>query len=242
VKNDLAHLTDASHDRPPGEAERAKVAVECCFCAELSGARTAFHDLYPHIKSRVVFATPNFVVLPSLGQIAPGHLLLVPRAHVASFGELDPARRGEALVLYSALREELAERYAPVVSFEHGSPTGSVVGGCGIVHAHIHFVPLPGASKPPMPTGQGWRRSANSIWIDEAAALVASGTGYLMWHGWREVALLDAVEHVRSQYLRHHAAEVAGDVDWDWRQAGPQPELVELVEAAAPWLVEAAAF
>jgi len=133
----------------------------CCFCAELAGERTEVHDVYPQLASRLVLETDRFVAMPSLGQLAPGHLLLVPREHVTSFGELDADTRREAQDLYYRLRVGLSRRFSPVVSFEHGSPPGASSGGCGIVHAHVHFVPIGDRSLAlPCATGDGWKPSS----------------------------------------------------------------------------------
>lgn len=202
----------------------------CCFCAELSGAQTEFHDLYPVFRSRVVLDTPGFVVMPSLGQLAPGHMLLVPRNHVTSFGELSRAQRTEALHLYSTLRATLSRLFSPVVSFEHGSPRGVLSGGCGIVHAHVHFVPLGWHNaEPPSPAGDGWRENHTNGWLDHATVLSEQDAGYLMWHGPEGLPHLEAAPHVPSQHLRRHVAQLLGEGAWDWRLTGPQRELVSVL-------------
>jgi diadenosine tetraphosphate (Ap4A) HIT family hydrolase len=173
----------------------------------------------------------NFVAVPSLGQLVPGHMLLLPRRHVTSFGELGIEYRREALALYTNVRHMLSRRYSPVVSFEHGSCRDAVSGGCGILHAHVHIVPLgSGHGRLPEPIGHGWRESRYDYWIDDAAALVQSGSGYLMWHALDERPHLEMVDDVPSQYLRHHAAGVLKATQWDWRTTGAQREFVTLVE------------
>jgi diadenosine tetraphosphate (Ap4A) HIT family hydrolase len=202
----------------------------CCFCNELAGGRTEFHDLYPALESRLLVEAPNFVVMPSLGQLAPGHTLLVPTQHVTSFGELDAARRREARALYFRWRRTLSQRFSSVVCFEHGSPPSAPSGGCGIVHAHLHVVPLGRCdARLPASVGGGWRETDSRVWLDEAAEVSRRGSGYLMWHGPGEIAHIETAEEVPSQHLRRHVAEVLGEVRWDWRTAGHQRELVALL-------------
>jgi diadenosine tetraphosphate (Ap4A) HIT family hydrolase len=209
--------------------------LDCCFCAELAGRDTEFHELYPDLDSRIVLETRSFVAMPSMGQLAPGHLLLMPRTHVASFGQLGPTLRAEAETVYRRLRAVLASRFSAPVSFEHGSPPGSTNGGCGIVHAHIHLVPVGGfRDRRPADTGTGWRASTDAEWLNNAAVLSRRGSGYLMWHGSRAGAVyLDEVTAVPSQHLRQHVAKVLGRSEWDWRNFGAQRSLPALVKDLA---------
>ena len=204
----------------------------CCFCAELAGERTAFHELYRDHDSRLIVGGENFVVMPSLGQLAPGHSLLMPRQHVTSFGELDESLRAEALDLYEAWRRALSEHYSPTICFEHGSRSGATSGGCGIVHAHVHIVPLGGRRTPlPPSVGEGWREINGERWLDDAASSARHGAGYLMWHGPGDVAYLETADDVPSQHLRRHVARHLGDAPWDWRTTGRQRALAAMLSS-----------
>jgi diadenosine tetraphosphate (Ap4A) HIT family hydrolase len=206
---------------------------DCCFCAELAGEHTTFHDLYPSLSSRLVDETAEFVVIPSLGQLSPGHILLVPKQHVTSFAGLDPRGRQAAQAAYAGLRTSMSRSTPRFVAFEHGSPPGAVSGGCGIVHAHIHLVPLGEQDDAAAPVGpHRWLRSTAATWLAEAAELSRRDSGYLMWHGPDDAVRLAAASAVPSQYLRRHAASLLGAPGWDWRFIGPQRELVDLVSRA----------
>jgi diadenosine tetraphosphate (Ap4A) HIT family hydrolase len=52
----------------------------CCFCER--GAADEFWN-------KPVFETSKFVVLPSLGSLVEGWLLLIPRKHAICLGALD---------------------------------------------------------------------------------------------------------------------------------------------------------
>ena len=70
-----------------------------------------------------------------MSPIAPGHLLLIPRAHVPSVFDLSEAS-------YAALFER-ARRLQDVVRTAAGSPrVGLAVEGFGVEHAHVHLVPV----------------------------------------------------------------------------------------------------
>lgn len=206
------------------------MSPRCCFCNELQGHGNEFQQLYPALRSRVLHATEHFVIMPSLGQLAPGHLLVLPRRHFTSFGELPGTfQEEEARMLYSLIRSTADQ----VVSFEHGSPPGATAGGCGIVHAHLHVVPVgrPINELPPS-VGSGWGRSTSSTWLDVAAEITQTDSGYLMWHGSSNPPEIERVTAVPSQHLRRHLAGLIGTAQWDWRKAGAQAELAKLVREA----------
>ena len=61
----------------------------CEFCIELGGRPGArFADIYPQLRSRVVAREGGLVVLPTLGQLFPGSLLLMPERHYETCADL----------------------------------------------------------------------------------------------------------------------------------------------------------
>jgi ATP adenylyltransferase len=70
----------------------------------------------------------------------PGHLMIAPLAHLASFEEAPPALLAEMTALLQRSLGVLREAYAP-----HGFNTGMNLGrsaGAGVVdHFHLHVVP-----------------------------------------------------------------------------------------------------
>src|SRR5207253_952486 len=64
----------------------ASASVACDFCDEFAGGlRNAFAKLYGDlIQARTLVATKEFRVIPSLGQIVEGYLLVVPAKHYAT--------------------------------------------------------------------------------------------------------------------------------------------------------------
>src|SRR5712692_9184494 len=64
----------------------------CDFCNEFSGElENSFAARYQSApQSRVLLSTANFRVVPSLGQIVEGHLLIVPASHFTSIADVPP--------------------------------------------------------------------------------------------------------------------------------------------------------
>ena len=104
--------------------------ADCVFC---DAAAAAAHDL---VVARGAFA---FVIL-NLFPYNSGHLMVVPRRHVASLAALTPEELSELMTLTRDAEIALNEAYQPQginVGINLGRPAGA-----GIVdHIHIHLVP-----------------------------------------------------------------------------------------------------
>lgn len=68
-----------------------------------------------------------------------GHLLLLPRRHVASYFESTAAERAALLELIDAGKALLEERYKPA-GYNIGINVGSMAGQT-ISHLHVHLIP-----------------------------------------------------------------------------------------------------
>ncbi len=116
----LAYVTGASGDK----------ASECVFC----DASVAGRD-----ELVLVRGTHAFVIL-NLYPYNNGHLMVVPRRHVASLAALSAAEAGEIMRFTQDAELALHEAYQP-----QGINVGVNLGraaGAGIVHhVHVHLVP-----------------------------------------------------------------------------------------------------
>lgn len=71
--------------------------------------------------------------------ISPGHCLVVPRRHVASFFALTPAEHASLLQLAEQAKAILDARYHPD-GYNLGINDGAAAGQT-IAHVHIHLIP-----------------------------------------------------------------------------------------------------
>ena len=205
----------------------------CQFCSEIQGmGPTLFHDIYASVlPSRFVADHQHFVAFPTLGQLVPGSLLVIPKQHVETFAQLTSTLRLEALHFTNELEARL-QRYGHVFIFEHGAQSSSS-GGCGIYHAHLHLVPLPKPVKHDELVEFPVQRADNLLDVWHKAE---NYTEYL--------ALKDACGTVvycvprdpkggfGSQYCRRKIAEYLNlEQPWDWRAYDSvEPFLLETVE------------
>src|SRR5207247_11042503 len=121
----------------------------CEFCNEVAGGNAnSFAVHYANeVASRTILEQDDFRVLPSLGQIVPGYLLLVPNHHYRAFADMSLEKLKAAEVLKTSLTKQMRSLYGNLLFFEHGVRT-SDSGGCGISHAHLHFLQFPDEQAP----------------------------------------------------------------------------------------------
>src|SRR5258708_40286272 len=121
----------------------------CDFCEELlGGSDNSFARIYRgEPRNRILFGSDEFAIMPSLGQLVEGYLLVLPIKHFKALGDLPGPLFEELATISKRLGKIIKDQYGPYVLFEHGARSEGV-GGCGIYHAHLHATPLAGLSDP----------------------------------------------------------------------------------------------
>ena len=106
-------------------------AKDCVFCLAEDAADQ---------RALIVHEGPTCYVILNLYPYNNGHLMVVPRRHVATFAALSPEELHEIAVLTQRSEVALVEAYAP-----HGINVGVNLGkpaGAGVEsHLHVHLVP-----------------------------------------------------------------------------------------------------
>lgn len=199
---------------------------KCDFCNEFSGGlENSFTARYhSELRSRIVVRTQNFNVLPSLGQIVEGYLLIVPVQHYTALADLPTQLVPELSRLCGRVRRALSSTYGPCLLFEHGVRAGQS-GGCGIDHAHLHAVPFACAREPIEELKH--RHSFKFIGgISEINDEVPPSSSYLYYENLSGQPCVFDVDFMPSQYVRKLLAESMGIDLWDWREYGSEQALV----------------
>jgi diadenosine tetraphosphate (Ap4A) HIT family hydrolase len=206
----------------------------CDFCNELAGQKpNTFSQLYNAVlESRTLLRTQNFVVLPTIGQVVGGYLLVVPTKHYLAIAEMPIEALVELANIKAVLRTVLKSSYDSPIFFEHGVSRHSESGGCGISHAHLHVVPLANdlTLQPFIYAEYG-----EGCEIKEAQQLQDwSGEPYIFYEGYDNQQLIFKVSHVPSQYLRRGIAKLVGSDKWDWRGYGLEQQLISTYHCLKP--------
>lgn len=88
---------------------------------------------------RFVVESEHAVVIRDGFPVSPGHTLIIPKRHVASFFDVTDAERSDLMSLLAAARDDLERRFHPAgynVGINDGAAAGQTV-----PHVHMHLIP-----------------------------------------------------------------------------------------------------
>jgi diadenosine tetraphosphate (Ap4A) HIT family hydrolase len=199
---------------------------ECDLCNELEGKDCYFRAIYQQdMRERIIFRTTNFAVIPTIGQIVEGYVLILPFKHYTAIGALPDELYAELEALMDFTKKAIISTYGvKPIFFEHGVPyEGGESGGCGVYHMHLHVVPLNYEvnfqASIPLP----FKRIASLYQLQD---IISEGRSYLLYIDQEGNKFLNDSDHIPSQYMRRKLAEVLGSKDWDWRSFQKEERLI----------------
>ncbi len=194
--------------------------MECKFCNifknDILHKKESFLKKTP-IYNTILCETLSFFVIPDLGSIIEGYLLIITKEHLYSMAELKQEQLQELHTLINLLSEMATEIYGimPII-FEHGSPPFgmNVVSQSSICHAHIHLVPF------------GFNNSSQII--KETDMHLFNGVeslnkfkmmSYIYYRTPKKENYITTNQNLPRQYMRRKLAiEVDKNDKWDWRE------------------------
>lgn len=88
---------------------------------------------------KMLFETEHFRAFLDGFPVSPGHTLLVPHRHVASFFELSPEERSDLQLCILRAKDLLDGQYHPD-GYNIGVNVGEAAGQ-SVFHVHIHVIP-----------------------------------------------------------------------------------------------------
>ena len=91
----------------------------------------------------IIYESPSFYVVPELGALKQGFLMIVPKEHILSVAQFPEELMPEYLEVCKDVEEILLKAFngKSVAFMEHGSgPSGKTSHKKSIVHAHTHVV------------------------------------------------------------------------------------------------------
>jgi histidine triad (HIT) family protein len=98
---------------------------QCIFCAVVERAANAF----------IVYENSHAVVFLDKHPINVGHVLIIPRNHVAAFYDLDEESFIELMLVAKRMASVIEVLYQP-------KKVGMLVAGFDVAHAHVHVLPM----------------------------------------------------------------------------------------------------
>ena len=89
--------------------------------------------------SSVIASNAHALALSDGFPVSPGHTLIIPKRHVASFFELTPEEQGAMLALLAEMHQLLQKERNPD-GFNIGINDGAAAGQT-VMHLHLHLIP-----------------------------------------------------------------------------------------------------
>lgn len=95
-----------------------------------------------YISNKILLSTQNYLIIPALGALIPGYLLLLSKAHWRAVATLEEKYLCDLEAQLSILLGQLIKMNPEWIIFEQGSTKDYGIKGCCIEHMHLHFLPL----------------------------------------------------------------------------------------------------
>lgn len=204
--------------------------MECKFCniVNINSKTDIVTDKIPVYDTKIC-ETENFIVVPDLGAIIEGYLLVITKKHLNSMAELSTECLHELHFLLNLLCGVTEKIYGvwPIL-FEHGSapPETKKISQSSIYHAHMHLVPY--IFKNP------------DIVIKEAEMCLFdgieylnnySGSSYVYFRTQKSKEYITVNRSLPSQYMRQKLAiDVDRGLEWNWREHSFLPNVKKTIQ------------
>jgi len=101
------------------------MSVECVFCSIVSATRDAER----------VLEGKDWMAFMDSQPVNPGHVLIIPKAHVSHFIDLEPATFSAMNMAAQRIGKALQRTVKPL-------RIGLVIAGFDVPHTHLHVIPL----------------------------------------------------------------------------------------------------
>jgi SAM-dependent methyltransferase/diadenosine tetraphosphate (Ap4A) HIT family hydrolase len=181
-------------------------------------------------KSLLIYRGSFFDVISGLGALAEGYVLLVPRDHMRSIGELDESSLRQIYRAAWYMADKIGESFdRSCLVIEHGSSGDpQLPGGACIAHAHIHIFPLEREADP------RYFIPPNSCQVDDITQLnrLAQGnSNYYYCAPSEKEGYLSVNSNLGHQYGRRKWADQLGvGREWDWAAAPYNERAIQTAE------------
>ncbi|MDD1002173.1 HIT family protein [Pseudomonas sp. TNT2022 ID642] len=191
----------------------------CNVCRELNlqmleGCDPRYQLLISSGKN-IIYASEDFVVIPSLGPLNDSHVMIVPKKHVNNFSVLSVSELEQVDEITKKLISYASANFGRrLVFFESGAGVStSHSGGC-IVHAHIHCVYESEEFESRLFDEVDFKVSCNGRYEKADAS-----NGYVWYMNSEGKSYLCNAPQLPSQFLRYIYSAAVGDVRfWNWRR------------------------
>lgn len=229
----------------PVSWERIGWEAECPFCDLAdTGTSPCWRNHFPEGKhGEVIWSGEVYSVIVDTAPVVPGHLLIVPAAHIPAFAARPVGRDDELKAARRFVTAALSDLYQPPTFLEHGAADFTHHAGACVDHAHLHAVPgsydlLPFLARDFTAVSmhqtafEAWeaRRGEPYVYCEEPSGRVYSAMAPMC----------------STQYLRRLVAQLAQRPErWNWRDCirfaaalGIESDVWQAGEGLRQWMSE----
>ena len=115
--------------------------------------------------ARLLATRATAIAIRDAFPVSPGHTLIIPKRHVASFFDITDAERADLLALLSFVRDDLDREFHPA-GYNIGINDGAAAGQT-VPHLHIHLIPRYAGDQPDPRGGVRWVIPDKAAYWDE---------------------------------------------------------------------------
>ncbi|MCB2194406.1 MAG: hypothetical protein KQH79_01015 [Bacteroidetes bacterium] len=198
----------------------------CYLCAQIVGnpdqdlIHKIMGDSIHLYKRRIYFENEKFAIIPSIGPLTLGHVLIVPKKHFNSISMVEPF---DELDIYKNEMTKLLNIIFqnPIHFFEHGNSSKTKRLLCSTEHAHLHAFPSKIENYVEVSSMiKTFKWTATDIKFKEVSNYV-NDTEYLFYETPNGKTYLKIFNDnkIESQFFRKLVSEIDGKrKTWNWKQ------------------------
>ena len=180
----------------------------------------------------VLYETDHFAVVPTVGALVEGWLLIVTKQPHLCMGAVAEELLCELSSLKDHVSSVLRQCYGEVAVFEHGPSKPRQGVGCGVDHAHLHVLPVTSSLTERVPaitdTVLEWRIVES---VHATRKFSDAGIPYLYVEQPIGKARIAAAWDAPSQLFRRVVADAIGlPEEFDWRNNPMESNVISTVE------------
>ena len=218
------------------------INVDCSFCQEINGYTDfSFFEIYlkdkynaQGLNDRIVAESNNFFLMPMVGPLVPGYLLIVSKKHYFSFSHMNDELLNETQLIQQAIIDLFNKLYCNPVFFEHGPMSDVCKGGSCSVHAHLHCVAVQTDIYENLCQTDYDLIEISSL--NEIQRQAVKNSPYLYYENQKGKKYLIEVEEIESQYIRKQIAKQMGFMDKaEWSQNIQYEWMIDIIKQAKPY-------
>lgn len=204
-----------------GNSDPRQQSHECSFCQE-SITGTLFDPVLSMIGmpaiDRVVCADGDFFVVPSLGPLCEGHLLLVTKKHYPALRDAPETLRRQAINsafdLAAAMKVLLGKE---ILIFENGEVNNQVRKSACVDHVHLRLLPVTAEELQAMRADEAFPPEVTAADTESVFRGLSPLQDYLVVLSTDGKIYMKESPEILSQWMRRFLSRYMSVSEWNWR-------------------------